>query len=145
MVAYGTSNSGTAYCAGQIVDPGQPQTPITTQLSVPWVGTDSLLAEFSTPAQNNPRTYGNWIGLWKGQGFTYNGANRIAKVVVSSDVASGSQSMNGLELTVNTLYTLGYSCGPRDEDVAAWITFKTQPFLLSLLRSLFQGWSRSSA
>ncbi len=138
VVAYGTSNSGTAYCAAQIVPSDPPPDPITTQISLPWVGTDSLLAGFITPPQNCPRAYGNWIGLWQGQGITYNGINRIAKVNIDGNVATGSQSMNDLSLTFDTVYTLGYACGPRDQDLAAWLTFKTQPFLRQLLRSLLR-------
>lgn len=144
MVAYGTSGSGTAYCAAQVAATDD-QPSVTTQLCLPWVGTDSLLAAFLTPQGNLPATYGNWIGLWPGQSVRYDGVNLIKKVNVTGDGAQGSQDMNGLTLTVNTLYTLGYACGPRNEDLAAFITFKTEPFLLQFLRSLFRIKSRNSA
>jgi hypothetical protein len=137
MVAYGTSDSNTAYCTAQVAGSSPPQAPITTQFSRVQVRSDSLLAYFTTLPRNAPRTYGNWIGLWKGGSLTYDGTNRIAKVDINSDAAT-SQSMNNLDLTVDTIYTLGYACGPRDQDLAAWLTFRTQPFLLSLLRSLFR-------
>ena len=133
----GTSGSGTAYCAAQIAGSSQPQEPITTQLGLAWLGSDSLLASFVTLPLNAPKSYRNWIGLWKGQGLTYDGSNRLAKVDIDSDGAT-SQSMNGLLLTVDTTYTLGYACGPRDQDLAAWVTFKTDPYLFMLLRSLFR-------
>lgn len=145
MVAYGTSNSGTAYCAGQMVD-RVVQPPFTTLLNLGGVGNKSLLAIFNTPQGNTPMRYGNWIGLWAGQTFTYDGVNRIKKVTVGADVAVGGQAMNGLGLTIDSFYTLGYACGPRDQDLAAWITFKTQPFLLSrLLRALFPEKPRKPA
>jgi hypothetical protein len=136
MVAYGASNSGTAYCAAQVAGASPPQEPIKTELGLTWLGSDSLLANFTTLPQNAPRTNRNWIGLWKGDCLTYDATNRIAKVDIERDDAT-SQSMNGLQLTVDTIYTLGYACGPRDEDLAAWVTFRTQPYLLRLLQSLF--------
>ena len=102
MVAYGTSKSGTTYCAAQIGGVEQPFEPITTKISLRWLGTDSLLAEFSTPPQNDPRANCNWIGLWEGQSFSYNGINRIAKVPVDTNTATGSQDMNGLKLKFKT-------------------------------------------
>lgn len=144
VVAYGTSNSGTAYCAGQVAGPGS-QPPFTTQLGLLSVDNDSLLASFATPQGNLPKSYGNWMGLWRGQAIRYDSMNRIAQVNIDSDAAE-SQDMNGLSLTFSSFYTIGYACGPRDQDLAAWITFKTQPFsLLRLLRALFRGKSRSSA
>jgi len=144
LVAYGTSDSGTAYCASQVAGPGDPQ-PFTTQLGVPWAGTNSLLASFTTPQGNLPKSYGNWMGLWRGEAIRYDSINRIAKVNIDVDDAQSSQAMNGLALTFSTLYTIGYACGPRDEDLAAWITFKTEPYLRYLFRALFQGQLRDSA
>jgi len=29
---------------------------------------------------------------------------------------------------MNTTYSLAYAVGPKDSDIAAWVTFTTQPF-----------------
>lgn len=136
IVAYGPSNSGTTYCAAQIVDFEKTAEPVLTQIDLLGEGTDSLLAGFDTLPGNNPKNYGNWIGLWEGESFRYDGKDRIARIDVSRAGAKGSQSMNHLPLTFNTKYTLVYACGPRNEDLAAWVTFKTKPFLARLLLSV---------
>jgi hypothetical protein len=132
IVAYGTSPTGKAYCAtSKLEEAHQPGTLFITDLCLHWVGNDSLVATFQTPFGNQPNANENWLGLWEGKVATYDGSNRIAKVAIEADVSSGSQPMNDLTLKVETEYTLGYGCGPRDADLAATLTFKTDPFLLS--------------
>ena len=58
----------------------------------------------------------------------YDGSNRIKKVNVNVSTAQGGQSMSGLALLMNTTYSLAYAVGPKDSDIAAWVTFTTQPF-----------------
>jgi hypothetical protein len=130
VVAYGTSDSGTAYCAAQVVRPqNEPASVVeTTEVSVPFVGNDSLLVNFKTPQGNRPKDNRNWIGLWIGQAAPYDQTNQISKFEVESNNAADSQAMNGLVLLFGTYYTLAYAIGPRPEDLAAWVTFKTKDF-----------------
>src|SRR5215471_14428528 len=110
IVAYGTSASGTAYCALQTLAPeGPAQQTVITQITAPYVGTDSIFAKFTTPPGNLPNLNQNWIGLWVGQGAMYDGTNRIAKFNVTSNLAEGSQGLNGLSLLFGTYYTLVYA------------------------------------
>jgi len=144
-VAYGTSASGTAYCATVLLtELGKPGNPFAIGLDLPWVGDDSLVASFSTPAGNQPHDYGNWLGLWEGQVATYDGSNRIKKVAIDDNVSSGAQLMNDLTLKIKTLYTLGYGCGPKDTDLAATLTFQTEPFLFSRRQFLQMNARRST-
>jgi hypothetical protein len=137
MVAYGTSNNTTAYCAAQIAGVTPAPQPLTIQLLTPAVFSDSLLARFALLPGNAPKTYANWVGLWLGAGLTYDATNRIARVAIDSDQAY-SQAINDLSLLINTTYTLGYACGPRDQDLAASFTFTTGPFLAALRPSRHQ-------
>ena len=130
VVGYGTSDTGTAWAGTLQFTPGQgvEGVPFVTQIDVQAVGNDSLLAVFNTPLGNNPGANGNWIGLWKGPQPTFDGTNRIKKVNVTVTTAQGSTQMSGLTLLMNTVYSLAYAVGPKDSDLAAWVTFTTQPF-----------------
>jgi len=130
VVAYGLSDTNKAWAGTIQFTPGSgvQGTPFVTSVNVQAAGNDSLLALFSTPVLNNPNVNENWIGLWQGTQPTYDGSNRIKKVTVTSTIASDSQSMSGLTLTMNTTYCLAYAVGPKDSDIAAWVTFTTQPF-----------------
>jgi hypothetical protein len=130
VVAYGTSDTGTAWAGTLQFTPGQgvDGAPFVTQIDIQATGNDSVLAVFNTPMGNIPSSNGNWIGLWKGPQPTYDGSNRIKKVNVNVSTAQGGQSMSGLTLLMNTTYSLAYAVGPKDSDIAAWVTFTTQPF-----------------
>ena len=136
-VAYGTSASGTAYCATVLITAiGMPGSPFASGLDLTFVGNDSLVASFSTPEGNQPHAYENWLGLWDGKVATYDRSNQIKRVSIDPNVSSDYQFMNDLTLTIDTVYTLGYGCGPKDTDLAATLTFKTESFLLSLRKFL---------
>lgn len=130
VVAYGTSDTNKAWAGTLQFTPGQGTdgVPFVTQIDVSAAGADSLLASFNTPLLNNPNANGNWVGLWQGPQPTYDGSNRIKKVNVTATTAQGSQSMSGLGLLMGTTYSLAYAVGPKDSDIAAWVTFVTQPF-----------------
>ena len=130
VVAYGTSDTGTAWAGTVQFTPGHGVEGVTfvTQVDVAAAGNDSLNANFKTPTGNVPNANGNWIGLWKGPMPTFDGTNRIKKVDISASTAEGFQSMSGLSLLMNTTYCLAYAVGPKDSDLAAWVTFVTQPF-----------------
>jgi hypothetical protein len=130
VVAYGTSDTGAAWAGTVQFTPGGGLEGVTfvTQIDVSAAGNDSLNAAFKTPVGNVPSANGNWIGLWKGAMPTFDGANRIKKVDITVSTAEGFQSMSGLNLLMNTTYTLAYAVGPKDSDLAAWVTFVTQPF-----------------
>lgn len=131
IVAYGTSDTGSAWAATLQFNPGSAEgIPVisTIELVQGSLGNNSLITQFSTPPGNNPNANKNWIGLWKGTKVTYDGSNRIAKVDIESSFAQDMQKMNGLELTINTTYTLGYACGPKDSDLSAFVTFTTAAY-----------------
>jgi hypothetical protein len=130
VIAYGTSDTGKAWAGTVQFTPGQGTVgvPFVTKIDVRAAGADSLLAEFKTPLRNVPNANGNWVGLWKAASPTFDGANRIKKVDVSASTADGTQSISGLELLMDTTYCLAYAVGPKDTDLAAWVTFTTKPF-----------------
>lgn len=129
VCAYGTSDTGTAWTGTVQFTPGQGTegVPFVTEIDITATGADSLLATFKTPRENNPVANKNWIGLWEGS-HPYDDTKLRKKVDVTASTAEGSQSMSGLELLMNTTYSLGYAVGPKATDLAAWITFVTQPF-----------------
>jgi len=138
-VGYGTSGAADAYCAAQTLPAtGSPFPMDGTVVTVPYIGTDSILVSFSTPAGNEPKNNENWIGLWLGTSPTYDESNLIVKVNVTSTVSSGSQSLNGLTLLFSTDYTVAYACGARNTDLAAWCAFKTQPYLNYLWQTFYR-------
>ncbi|GKX27677.1 hypothetical protein SH1V18_01570 [Vallitalea longa] len=131
IVAYSTSASGSSFCATLQFNPGSAEgvpSFTTIELVEPALGDNSLIAKFTTPIGNNPKANNNWIGLWEGAKVTYDGSNRIKKIMVESNVSSDTQLMNNLSLTVDTTYTLGYACGPQDSDLTAFVTFTTSPY-----------------
>ena len=130
VIAYGTSDTNKAWAATVQFTPGQGTEGVSfvTSIDVQAAGNNSLLAIFSTPLLNNPNANVNWVGLWEGTQPTYDGTNRLKKVTVTATVASDSQSMSGLTLLMNTTYSLAYGIGPKDSDIAAWVTFTTQPY-----------------
>ena len=130
VVAYGTSPTGTAYCATiQVTELNEWGTPFNTSLDLAWVGSDSLVAKFTTPTGNQPHTYKNWLGLWIGEVAYFNDTNRKELVRIESNVSTDYQTMNGLTLLHSTKYTLGYGSGPADTDLSTTLTFETDPFL----------------
>jgi hypothetical protein len=130
VAAYGTSDTGTAWAGTVQFTPGQglDGDPFVTTIDVAAAGADSLMATFSTPLGNVPSANGNWIGLWQGPMPTFDGTNMIKKVAITASTADGTQSMSGLTLLMNTTYSLVYAVGPKASDLAAWVTFTTQPF-----------------
>ena len=130
VIGYGTSDTASAWVGTVQFTPGggMAGVPFVTVIDVMATGADSLLATFKTPLGNNPSANGNWVGLWQGPQPTFDGANMIKKVNVTASTAEGSQSMSGLTLLMNTTYSLVYAVGPKASDLAAWVTFVTQPF-----------------
>ena len=130
VVAYGTSDTGTAWASTLQFTPGQggQGKPLLVSIEVNAVNTDSLSAKFTTPFGNIPSANKNWMGLWEGPIVTFDGSNRIKKVDVGASQNIDFQSMSGLNLTINTTYSLGYGVGPKDSDLAAWVSFTTVPF-----------------
>lgn len=129
IVGYATSDTGTAWAATLQFNPGDKEgKPFVTSIDLQATGNDSLLAIFQTPKLNVPSANKNWIGLWLGTQPTWDGTNRLKKVDVESSSDTGSQPMSGLKLLMSTTYCLAYAVGPKDSDLAAWVTFVTQPF-----------------
>jgi hypothetical protein len=135
VIAYGVSSlddkqhGAKSWAATVQFNPGSAiGVPFVTEIDVAGVGNDSISARFSTPAGNNPKANGNWVGLWEGAVVTFDGTNKIATVPVSSTTSDGFLTLNGLSLKIDTTYTLGYAVGPLASDLAAWMTFTTASF-----------------
>jgi hypothetical protein len=129
IAAYGTTDTNKAWAATVQFLPGSTKgIPFVTSIDCVAVGNNFLVAAFKTPTGNVPSANGNWVGLWEGPVVTFDGTNRIKKVDVTGSTSDGSQEMNGLELKINTTYSIGYAVGPKDTDLAAWQTFTTAPF-----------------
>jgi hypothetical protein len=129
IVGYSTGSNLNTICSTLLFTPGNPEgTPFLTSVKATEVATDTLIIKFDTPLGNDPKTNQNWIGLWEGQSFTWDGKNRKAKVAVNKTNASDSQPLTH-SLKFDTWYTVVYASGPADTDIAAVYTFKTDPFM----------------
>mgnify|MGYP000380348637 CR=1 FL=1 len=91
-------------------------------------GVDSLIVTVSGLLGNIPRRYQNWLGLWEGDPPLYKKEGCICRVAVNSLQSTFTQQLRGIPLKFNSLYTIAYGVGPNWENVAATLTFKTEPY-----------------
>lgn len=114
-VGFGVNNEdGTTICATLAIPAGNEE--VTSSLSSVTLNSrrsNSLTANYTTPAYNRPKTNKNWIALFQG-GFTanmYKGINVVKTAMVSSDNNIGTASLSGVTFIRNQSYTLVYGMG----------------------------------
>lgn len=100
--------------------------PFSTSVKALDFGSNYVVVQFKTPLGNIPNANNNWIGLWEGKTFFYEGLNLYKKVPVKSNVNEGFASINDILLKRNTFYTVVYSTGAGNNDIAAAYIFKTE-------------------
>jgi hypothetical protein len=129
IVGYSTGSNLSTVCSTLTFTPGNVQgTPFLTSLGVKELDTDTLIVSYDTPVGNDPKANQNWIGLWEGKSFTWDGKNRLTKINVDKNSATGSMVML-YSLKIDTFYTLAYASGAADTNISTSLTFQTGPFL----------------
>lgn len=127
IVGYGVSKENTSIVATLYFNRDSLKgTPFSTKISTLNIGQNQLTYRFETPLGNTPYDNKNWVGIWKGQTFSYDGTNNIKRVRVTSNVSCGVGSINGLNLERDTWYTLVYGVGNNWEDIGATFSFRTK-------------------
>jgi hypothetical protein len=98
--------------------------PFATSITLREQSANSLVYDFETPLGNLPSDNGNWVGVWKGKTIDINSSNLLKRAPVNKNVCSGTGSINGLNLEIQTWYTVTYATGPSDTDICASYTFQ---------------------
>ena len=129
IVGYSTGSNLSTICSTLTFTPGDPVgTPFLTSVKAKELDSDTLIVSYDTPVGNDPKANQDWIGLWEGKTFTWDGKNRLTKVNVDKNTATGSMVVL-YSLKVDTYYTLVYASGAAETNIAATFTFQTAPFL----------------
>jgi hypothetical protein len=129
VVGYSTGSDLSTICSTVLFTPGNPDgTPFSTSIAVQSMDSDSLVLRFDTPVGNDAKGNQNWIGLWEGQTFTWDGKNRLTKVNVNKTTANSTMVVP-YSFKIDTYYTIVYASGPADTCISTALTFQTAPFL----------------
>jgi hypothetical protein len=112
----------TSFCSTMIIPKGQDRyVPVSdtfafsSSVTVVQLGTNSLIAAYSTPDFNLPEMNDNWIALFRGR-FTANnfkGINLIKKQNIKNNLNEGMAAISNIEggLVPNQYYTVVYGMG----------------------------------
>lgn len=112
----------TSFCSTVIIPKDQaPYIPVSdtyafsSSLTVVQIGTNSLIATYSTPVYNLPEMNHNWIALFQGHftANTFKGTNLIKKQNISGNLNEGMAAINNIEggLVMEQYYTLVFGMG----------------------------------
>jgi len=82
-----------------------------------------IVVQYSTPAGNQPKTFGQWIGLWQGPLASYT-VPPVTSVQVTTNNSQGTVAVP-VTLLRSTTYSVGYVMGPQQTTLAATFTFTT--------------------
>lgn len=125
-VGYAVGPGITDICASAILGVGAQTGPTdAVSLSLNRVGTTSVSVHYSVLDGYLPATSGNWIGLWTGRVSPYNAPAPLARAAVSLNMSAGDVGINGVVMTIGTMYTLVYFMGEGASTAAAILTFST--------------------
>ena len=129
VVGYSTGSDLSTICSTVQFTPGNTDgVPFNTSIAVQTLDSDALTLRFDTPVGNDPKSNQNWIGLWEGRSFTWDGKNRVAKVTVNKSTANSTMVVP-YSFKIDTYYTAVYASGPADTNISTALTFQTAPFL----------------
>lgn len=117
----------TSFCSTMIIPKGQaPYIPVSdtyafsSSVTVVQIGSNSLIAAYSTPAYNLPEMNQNWIALFRGNftANTFKGINLIRQQNIPGNINEGMVAINNIEggLVPDQYYTLVYGMGYRTAD-----------------------------
>jgi hypothetical protein len=141
IVGYGVGAGTQSICASAVLSAGGLRgAPTAVQMSLGYVGTDTVIVHYDTLSGYLPATNHNWIGLWRGYISPYAAPAPVGAVQIPSDVTSASVAIDGVELAINSPYTLVYFMGDPEEQrrntkAAAILTFETAGAMPQTTRS----------
>ncbi|MCW3464863.1 hypothetical protein [Chitinophaga nivalis] len=72
-----------------------------------YVGSTSVLFDFSLPDGVTPTANGAWAGLWRGLNPDLYGTPPTAAIQISPNVAKGTTGFNNVSIGIGTSYTIG--------------------------------------
>lgn len=126
IIGYGVGKEIPTICTSARLDAGGLHAaPTSVQIGINHVGTHSVSVNYQALSGYLPRSYNNWIGLWKGYISPYNAPVPVGSVSISSDASEGNVGINDVVMGINTAYTLVYFVGRERTEAAAILTFVT--------------------
>lgn len=140
IVGYGVGPGTPTICGSAVLSAGGLRmAPMSVQMNLTYVGTDSVIIRYETLNGYLPATNHNWIGLWRGYVSPYNAPALVGSVAIPDDVTTGSVAIDGVELAINSPYTLIYfmggPCDPQhNTQAAATLAFETAGLLSPSIR-----------
>jgi hypothetical protein len=124
--AYGVGRAIADACASALIAAGgQAAARRSVTISVNRIGTTSLSVHYATLSGYLPATNGNWLGLWEGEVSPYDAPRPLARTGIPNDVNEGDVGINGVEIAIETTYSLVYFMGAERTTAAALLTFTT--------------------
>ncbi|MGS2763402.1 hypothetical protein [Sinomicrobium sp. M5D2P9] len=99
--------------------------PTSISIGLNAVGSNSVSINYRTLVGYRPKTYKNWIGIWKGYYSPFNSTNPLGFTEISSDSSEGNVAINNIVVGINSVYTLVYFTGKEETTAAAILTFNT--------------------
>ncbi|MCD5364301.1 MULTISPECIES: hypothetical protein [Chromobacterium] len=112
VIAYAVAGTPQAVCASVYLPAGEQDNPAAwvydgVSLQTVYVNSNVLQLKYQVLTAYQPKAAGNWVGIWQGSAVPYSG-DPIRSMPVPRDDDSGYLALDGLQLTINTSYTVGY-------------------------------------
>jgi hypothetical protein len=112
ILGYAVAASPQAVCSTVYVPQGGQGDPTqwvyaSASCSVAYSSANLVQVNYTVLANYLPATNRNWVGIWQGTSVPYQG-DPLAWSDVPTDAQSGSVILQGLGLTINTSYAVGY-------------------------------------
>jgi hypothetical protein len=91
-------------------------------------GPDALAVTVDGLLGNVPGNQQNWFGIWEGDLVPGGKEGCLARIPAKSRQSTFTQLIDSLPLKFDSLYTIAYGVGPDWTDIAATLTFLTEPY-----------------
>ena len=128
IAGYATGDRKEMISSTLVFLPGSSQpTAFATSIAVARLTTTFVTAAYATPTGNVPVEGSQWIGLWEGDTFRWDGKYMQTKQPVEGISATGTVTIPFNFTKPDTPYTLAYATGPDPTNIAAAVTFRTMP------------------
>ncbi|MGR2663217.1 MULTISPECIES: hypothetical protein [Chromobacterium] len=112
VIAYAVAGAAQAVCSSVYLPAGEQDNPQawaydSVSLQTVYVDSNVLQLKYKVLTAYQPKAAGNWVGIWQGSTVPYSG-DPIRSLPVPRDDDSGYLAIDGLKLTINTSYAVGY-------------------------------------
>ncbi|HEY6327914.1 MAG TPA: hypothetical protein VI756_01160 [Blastocatellia bacterium] len=129
VIGYGVGQDISNICASAVLNAGGLMSPPSSvQIGINFVGTDAVSVNYQTLSGYRPKTYKNWVGLWKGYASPYTGGPPMGRADIPTDSSEGSVGINDVPMAINSNYTVIYFVGAEQTQAAAILSFNTADF-----------------